>query len=426
MSQSLLPRRKAEEFRNRDRGGVPAGVLSEAAVIVEAVRSGGEEALREYTTRFEDCAPDAPLYVTGEKLKKQLEELSEDERVRLQRIADRIRTFAQAQRDALSPVDTPVPGGRAGHRIDPVEAAGCYAPGGRYPLPSSVLMTVVTARAAGVPSVWVASPRPAPITLAAAAVAGADGVLAAGGAHAIAALAFGVGPIPASDVVVGPGNLYVTAAKQLLAGQVQIDMLAGPSELVIIADAAANPAWVASDLLAQAEHDPDAVPILISLDPELPALVEREIERQLGDLPTASTAKAALANGGVILSETEEDACLTSDAIAPEHLQLSVSNPEAWPDRLRHYGALFIGEGAAEVFGDYGIGPNHVLPTGGTARSRGGLSVMDFLRVRTWIRADSDLDPELIEDGAWFARKEGLEAHARAAEIRRGSGEPRP
>ena len=419
MSQPLLPRRRVEELQRRKKGGVPPEILAEATVIVERVRSGGEEALREYTTRFDDCAPDAPLYLTGEALKNHLVDLPGDERNRLERIADRIRAFARSQRAALAPVDTPVPGGRAGHRIDPVEAAGCYAPGGRYPLPSSVLMTVVTARAAGVRSVWVASPRPAPITLAAAAVAGADGVLVAGGAHAIAALAFGVGPVPPSDVVVGPGNLYVTAAKQLLAGQVQIDMLAGPSELVVIADGDANPAWVAADLLAQAEHDPDAVPILISIDAGLPALVEREIGRQLEDLPTASTAREALSNGGVIACETEEDARLACDAISPEHLQLSVSNPEAWPDRLRHYGALFIGERAAEVFGDYGMGPNHVLPTGGTARARGGLSVMDFLRVRTWIRADSDLDEDLIEDVAWFARQEGLEAHARAAEIRR-------
>ncbi len=418
MTETLLPLRRAEEFRARTQGAVPIEIFAEASVIVERIRTGGEEALREYTTRFEDCAPRAPLYLTEETLKAHLDELAADERDRLERIADRIRAFARSQRAALSPLDTSVSGGRAGHRIDPVDAAGCYAPGGRYPLPSSVLMTGITARAAGVGSVWVASPRPTPITLASAAVAGADGVLAAGGAHAIAALAFGVGPIPPSDVVVGPGNLYVTAAKQLLAGQVQIDMLAGPSELVIIADAEADPAWVAADLLAQAEHDPDAVPILISIDADFPSRVEREIERQLEDLPTAATARAALANGGAIVCRTEEEACLACDDIAPEHLQLSVSTPETWPDRLRHYGALFIGERAAEVFGDYGLGPNHVLPTGGTARARGGLSVLDFLRVRTWIRADSAPDLDLIEDVAWFARQEGLEAHARAAEIR--------
>tara|TARA_Y100001947_G_C10335369_1_gene302806 strand:- start:339 stop:1607 length:1269 start_codon:yes stop_codon:yes gene_type:complete len=419
MSQPLLPRRRAEEFRARNREGVPEEILTEAAAIVERVRSGGEEALREYTTRFGDCMLGKPLYLTPSVLTNALEELPGDARSRLERIADRIRTFAQVQLAALAPVDTTVPGGRAGHRIDPVEGAGCYAPGGRHPLPSSVLMTAITAREAGVPSVWVASPKPAPITLAAAAVAGADGVLAAGGAHAIAALAFGVGPIPPSDVVVGPGNLYVTAAKQLLAGQIKIDMLAGPSELVVVADGTADPAWVAADLLAQAEHDPDAVPILISIDEDLPSWVEKELERQLEDLPTADTARAALANGGVIVCESEEDACLACDDIAPEHLQLSVANAESWSDQVHHYGTLFIGWRAAEVFGDYGVGPNHVLPTGGTARARGGLSVMDFLRVRTWIQADSDIDPGLITDVAWFARQEGLEAHARAAEIRR-------
>ncbi len=222
------------------------------------------------------------------------------DRDRLERIGRRIRDFAAAQRNALTPLEVEVPGGAVGHRVDPVDAAGCYAPGGRYPLPSSVLMTAITARTAGVASVWVASPRPAPITLAAAAAADVDGILAAGGAHAIAGLAFGVGPVPPSDVVVGPGNLYVTAAKQLLAGGVAIDMLAGPTELVIIADGSANPAWIAADLLAQAEHDPEAVPILVAMDPALIPAVETELLTQLTDLPTADVARAALSNGGAL------------------------------------------------------------------------------------------------------------------------------
>ena len=172
MNQPILPHRRAEELGPRKKGGVPPEILAEASVIVERVRSGGEEALREYATRFEDCAPGGPLYLTAETLQSHLDELPSDERSRLERIADRIRTFARSQRDALAPVEIPVPGGHAGHRIDPLEAAGCYAPGGRYPLPSSVFMTAVTARAAGVGSVWVASPRPVPITLAAAAIAG--------------------------------------------------------------------------------------------------------------------------------------------------------------------------------------------------------------------------------------------------------------
>ena len=419
MSQSLLPRRDRTDFVKGSPGGIPSEIREEAEVIVERVRAVGEAAIRQYTTRFNERSPDQSLYINREELGLQLEAMAPSDRERLERIGKRIGDFARDQRNALTPFDVNVPGGTVGHRIDPVDAAGCYAPGGRYPLPSSVLMTAVTARAAGVASVWVASPRPAPITLAAAAVADVDGVLAAGGAHAIAGLAFGVGPVPPSDVVVGPGNFYVTAAKQLLAGAVAIDMLAGPSELVVIADGSADPAWIAADLLAQAEHDPEAVPILIAMDPALIPAVEAELRTQLDDLPAADIARAALSKGGVIACPNSIEAARVSDAIAPEHLQLSVADADDLVPRLNHYGALFIGERSAEVFGDYGVGPNHVLPTAGTARARGGLSVMDFLRVRTWIRLDGPgPSRELVEDSAWLARQEGLEAHARAAELR--------
>ena len=280
-------------------------------------------------------------------------------------------------------------------------------------------MTAVTARVAGVRDVWVASPRPGPVTIAAAAIAGADGLLAAGGAHAIAALAYGAGPLAPCDVVVGPGNRYVTAAKQLVAGRVAIDMLAGPSELTVFADAAADPAAVAADLLAQAEHDPDAVPILVTLDPALPERVDAELALQLADLPTAAVARAALANGGAVVVASLEEGIAACDGIAPEHLELVLRDADAVAPRLAHYGALFIGAGAAEVLGDYGTGPNHVVPTGGTARSWGVLSVHTFLRVRTWLRVDDRAAARsLIEDAAWFGRVEGLEAHARAAERR--------
>ncbi len=394
-------------------------IREEAEVIVERVSALGEAAIREYATRFGERSPDESLYIEPDELQLQLEAMAPGDRERLERVGRRICEFADAQRAALAPLELAVPGGTMGHRIDPVDAAGCYAPGGRYPLPSSVLMTAATARAAGVASIWLASPRPAPITLAAAAAAGVDGVLAAGGAHAIAGLAFGVGPVPPSDVVVGPGNLHVTAAKQLLAGQVAIDMLAGPSELVVMSDASANPTWIAADLLAQAEHDPEAVPILIAMDPALIPEVEAELSDQLSSLPTQDTARAALSNGGVIACPLVDEAVRVCDAIAPEHLQLCVAEPDELVARLNHYGALFIGEQSAEVFGDYGVGPNHVLPTAGTARARGGLSVMDFVRVRTWIRLDgSGPTRELVEDSAWLAREEGLEAHARSAELR--------
>ena len=277
-------------------------------------------------------------------------------------------------------------------------------------------MTAVTARAAGVGSVWVASPRPAPATLAAARIAGAEGVLAVGGAQAIAALAFGAGPVSPCDAVVGPGNRFVTAAKALVAGRVVIDGLAGPSELVVLADASADPRLVAADLLAQAEHDEDAVPTLVALDAAWVDRLDAELERQLATLPTAAVARAALANGRAVLARDLGEACAVCDALAPEHLELQLIDPEPARARVRHYGALFVGAGAAEVLGDYGIGPNHVLPTGGTARARGGLSVLTFLRVRTWLELD---DPAAsAPEAAALARMEGLEGHARAAELR--------
>src|SRR5256885_5637698 len=303
-------------------------------------------------------------------LERALHGLDRADRERLERVAGRIRTFAEAQRNALRELTVAIPGGEAGHTIAPVKRAGCYAPGGRYPLPSSVLMTAVTARAAGVREVWVASPKPTPLVLAAAALADANGVLRIGGAHAIAALAYGAGPVPRCDVVVGPGNHYVTAAKRLVAGDVGIDLLAGPSELVVFADASADPSLVAADLLAQAEHDPCALPVFVAVGTSLSEQLDKEIRQQLTDLPSADIARVALPNGGVVTVETIDDGIAVCDAIAPEHLQLHLADAGTVSPRLAHYGALFIGAGSAEVLADYGIGPNHVLPTGGTEIGR--------------------------------------------------------
>lgn len=414
----LLRRRTVAELTRRGAEPDPEA-RAIAARIVEDVRTRGEAALRQHAERLGDVVPGAPLYHDRPELARALAALPPGDRDRLERVADRIAAFAEAQRRALGPVSVPVPGGVAEHHIAPLERAGCYAPGGRYPLPSSVLMTALTARVAGVSDIWVASPKPQPVSLAAAAIAGADGVLAAGGAQAIAALAYGVGPIAPRDVIVGPGNRYVAAAKQLVAGTVAIDMLAGPSELIVFADSSADAATVAADLLAQAEHDPDALPVLVTVDATLVERVERELARRLGDLPTAGVARAALAHGGAIVVSNVADGVAACDAIAPEHLQLELEDADAVAPRLAHYGALFIGAGSAEVLGDYGAGPNHVLPTGGTARSSGGLSVYTFLRVRTWLRVnDCAAARPLVEDAVWLGRAEGLEAHARAAERR--------
>jgi phosphoribosyl-ATP pyrophosphohydrolase/phosphoribosyl-AMP cyclohydrolase/histidinol dehydrogenase len=275
----------------------------------------------------------------------------------------------------------------------------------------------VTARAAGVAEIWVATPRPSPITLAAAAVAGAESVLAVGGAHAIAALAYGIGGPPPCDVVIGPGNRWVTAAKKVVAGDVGIDMLAGPSELVVLADHTADAEMVAADLLAQAEHDPDALPVLVTTDVALAEAVDAALERQLVDLPTREVAEAALHNGFAVVAGDFEEAAAVCNRLAPEHLQVLTENAGEAAQRLSHYGGLFIGGSSAEVFGDYGIGPNHTLPTGGVARYKGGLSVFDFLRVRTWLHM-GDGPNTTVADAAALARLEGLEAHARAAERR--------
>jgi phosphoribosyl-ATP pyrophosphohydrolase/phosphoribosyl-AMP cyclohydrolase/histidinol dehydrogenase len=355
-------------------------------------------------------------------LETALRGLDAADRERLERVAGRIRAFAEAQRGALRDVLVPVPGGFAGHRVIPVMRAGCYAPGGRYPLPSTVLMTAITARVAGVAEVIVASPKPPPLVLAAAAVAGADAVLPAGGAQAIAALAYGAGPVPACDVVVGPGNRYVTAAKHLVSNTVGIDTLAGPSELVVFADASADPGLIAADLLAQAEHDTDAVPLLVTMDSTLPRRVNDELRRQMTDLPTSDVAGVALANGGgVICVNSLEEGVAACEVIAPEHLALHLTDSATAmvTPRLRTYGTLFVGSRTGEVLGDYGAGPNHVLPTGGAVRGTGGLSVLTFLRLRTWLRIDDSAAAcELADDSAWLARAEGLEGHARSAEKR--------
>jgi len=414
-----MRRLSPEEVERTDRRAVDPETLEAAAEIVDAVRLEGETAVRRHSERFGETASGDPLLVGREELDRALTALPEADRELLVRTAGRIETFARAQRESLQEMTHEIAGGRAGQQIAPVQRAGCYAPGGRYPLPSSVLMTAVTARVAGVVEVWVASPRPAAVTLAAAAVAGADGVLAVGGAHAIAALAYGIPGLDPCDVVVGPGNRWVTAAKYLVSGKVGIDMLAGPSELVVLADHTADPATVAVDLLAQAEHDPEALPVLITTSESLAASVDEALECQLVDLFTRETAEAALGNGFITVAPDLDTAVALCDRLAPEHLQVMTERSEAVAGRCRHWGGLFVGSAAAEVLGDYGAGPNHTLPTGGVARHTGGLSVMDFLRIRTWLEInDADAARQTIEDSIALARLEGLEAHARAAERR--------
>lgn len=413
LPERLSPRRSARS--------VDSATHSSADEILRDIAARGDAGALAHAHRLGDLNPGDQSLHTPVELRAARDRLPTRDRELLERAADRVRTFALAQRACLNDLAIPIPGGEAGHTFLPVRSAGCYAPGGRFPLPSSVLMTAVTARAAGVESVWVASPRPTDATLAAAAIAGADGLLAIGGVQAIAAMARGLLGLPAGgcDMIVGPGNRWVTAAKQLVSGEVGIDMLAGPSELVVLADDSADPRIVAADLLAQAEHDDDAVPILISTDARVIAEVEIELRRQLETLPTAATARVALGNGYAVLAPSIAQAVAISDDIGPEHLEIHTREADRVAGSIRNAGAVFIGAASAEVLGDYAAGPNHVLPTGGTSRYRAGLSVLTFLRARTWIRITAPARAEpLFTDAAALARVERLEGHARSAETR--------
>jgi len=321
-----------------------------------------------------------------------------------------------------------IPGGRAGHTVSPCKAAGCYAPGGRYPLPSSVIMTAVTARTAGCETVILASPRPAPITLAAAYISQTTLFLRIGGAQAIATMAYGIeketeyGPVvPKCDVICGPGNKWVTAAKGMVQGFCGIDMLAGPSEVLVIADETGNAEVIAADLIAQAEHDVVARAILVTCEEGLLEKVEGEVARQVDLLPEPNrgTAKQAFTQSFAVVCKDVEECIRVSDDIAPEHLEIQTKNAMEVGMKCTNYGGLFVGERAAEVLGDYGAGPNHTLPTGGTGRYTGGLSVFNFLRIRTWMRVDDEKKSQgMVDDAVRMARLEGLEGHARAAEAR--------
>jgi len=404
-----------------------------AEECLKKVRDEGVAAVDVYAQRFGELKAGETALVTKAEMKAAYDGLDEDDRACLDRVAARVKHFAETQRAAIRDAETDIPGGKAGHTVKPVEVAGCYAPGGRYPLPSSVIMTAATARAAGVDTVVVASPKPLPVTLAAAHVSGADHFLRIGGAHAIASLATGAYSsegVPRADVICGPGNAWVTAAKAAAAthARVGIDMLAGPSEVLVLCDETADPDTVASDMLAQAEHDVVARPIVVAFSSDgsgkkgaeaTVAKINAALDAQLAVLPTKAVAAPACARGFAVACDSLEEAIRVSDAVAPEHLEVCCEGFQAIADRLNHYGGLFIGGLAAEVLGDYGIGPNHTLPTSGTARYTGGLCVMDFLRIRTWMRIDHQGDAQVaVKDAVRLARIEGLEGHARAAEKR--------
>jgi phosphoribosyl-ATP pyrophosphohydrolase/phosphoribosyl-AMP cyclohydrolase/histidinol dehydrogenase len=388
--------------------------LPDVRAIVEAVRRDGDAALRRYAREFGDPPP---RRVGIEELRAAYERIDQQVAQALERTRERIERFARAQRAALSDIEIETGDAICGHRAIPVRSAGIYVPGGRHPLPSSLLMGVAPARVAGVERIVVVSPSLANELLAAAHVAGVQEMYVAGGAQAIAALAYGSETVAPVDLIAGPGNAYVTAAKREVYGICGIDALAGPSEVMVVASDDADPRVIAADLLAQAEHDVEARTTLIAQTPQLAAAVMTEMTAQLSGLATAETARAAVQRHGETIVASLDEAVGIANRRAPEHLELHGSGAVARWRECTQYGALFVGAGCAEVLGDYGAGPNHVLPTGGSARFSAGLSVFTFLNVRTYMRGAGSAS-QLVRDAQTLASVEGLDAHRAAAAMR--------
>ncbi len=392
--------------------------------ILAAVRARGDAALLEYTARFDRWTPSsaAALVVPPDAAGAALRALPAAQREALEFAAARIRAFHERQQQESWRVDAG-DGTVLGQQVTPLDRAGLYVPGGKAAYPSSVLMSAVAAKVAGVRELIMVTPTPDgalnAAVLAAASLAGVDRIVRVGGAQAIAALAFGTPTVPAVDKIVGPGNAYVAAAKRRVFGRVGIDMVAGPSEVLVIADASAKADWVAMDLFSQAEHDEIAQAILISPDAEVIERVAASMRRQMETLPRRAIIEASLAARGALIQVRDlDEACELANRIAPEHLELAVADPERLLAKIRHAGAIFLGHHASESLGDYCAGPNHVLPTSRTARFSSPLGVYDFQKRSSVIGISPEAARRLGKAAATLARAEGLEAHARSAEWR--------
>jgi len=397
-------------------GDVEAAVRS----IIADVRARGDIAVLEYARRFDKVSAGSlsELEVPKERLTQAVSTVSRPQLEALRAAYQRIRAFHERQLQESWGYTEP-DGTRLGQRVTPLESVGVYVPGGKAAYPSSVLMNAVPAKVAGVRSLIMVSPNPNPLVLAAAEISGVDRIIAVGGAQAIAALAYGTGSLPRVDKIVGPGNVYVAEAKRQVFGQVGIDMLAGPSEILVIGDGSAPAEWVAMDLFSQAEHDESAQAILLSPDVRYLNAVQSAIERLLPGMPRRDTIAASLASRGALIETRDlDEACAVANRVAPEHLELSVEAPESWLPKLVNAGAVFLGRWSSEAIGDYCAGPNHVLPTAGSARFSSPLGVYDFQK-RTSIIAVSESGAQTLGTiASVLAQGEGLVAHARSAEMR--------
>jgi histidinol dehydrogenase len=394
--------------------------------VIAEIRSRGDAALVDYTARFDGWQPAsaAALEIPLERLATAWGAIPEDQRAALQHAADRVRSYAERQK-MEGWTYTEADGTVLGQQVTPLDRVGLYVPGGKAAYPSSVLMNALPAKVAGVAELIMVVPTPRgevnELVLAAAHVCGVDRVFAVGGAQAVAALAYGTETVPPVDKIVGPGNIYVATAKRTVFGQVGIDMVAGPSEILVICDGATDPDWVAMDLFSQAEHDEDAQSILLCPDPAFVARVAASIDRLLPTMNRREIIETALRTRGALVTCRDlDEAAEVANYIAPEHLELSVAEPQALAARIRHAGAIFMGRHTSEPLGDYCAGPNHVLPTSRTARFSSPLGVYDFQKRSSLIMVSAQGADTLGRTASVLARGEGLEAHARSAEYRLG------
>lgn len=400
------------------------GVNARVLEIIQAVRTRGDAALVELTQRFDglEVSSMADLILPRARLEQALERITPEQRKALELAADRVRIYHERQKQG-SWTYTEADGTVLGQKVTPLDRAGLYVPGGKASYPSSVLMNAIPAKVAGVPEVVMVVPTPRgevnELVLAAACIAGVDRVFTIGGAQAVAALAYGTESVPPVDKIVGPGNIYVATAKRHVFGQVGIDMIAGPSEILVVCDGQTDPDWIAMDLFSQAEHDEDAQSILVSPDAAFLDRVAESIARLLPTLERADIARTSIEGRGALIQVADmAQAIEVANRIAPEHLELSVENPEQYLEQIRHAGAIFMGRYTAEALGDYCAGPNHVLPTSGTARFSSPLGVYDFQKRSSIINCSAEGASELGKIASVLARGESLTAHARSAEYR--------
>jgi histidinol dehydrogenase len=412
-----------------------ASIDGTVAAIVDDVRKRGDAAVLDYTARFDgvEAASVSALELSREELAAAVATITPEQRRALEAAAERVRSYHERQLDAScrSFAYRDADGTLLGQKVTPLDRVGVYVPGGKAAYPSSVLMNVVPARVAGVGEVVMVVPTPKgeknALVLAAAHIAGVHRVFTIGGAQAVAALAYGTATIPRVDKITGPGNAYVASAKKQVFGRVGIDMIAGPSEILVLADGTTPPDWVAMDLFSQAEHDELAQSILLCPDAAYLHAVAASIERLLPTLPREKIIRASLqGRGALIHTRSMEEACEISNRIAPEHLEVSSANPERWEPLLKHAGAIFLGRFTSESLGDYCAGPNHVLPTAGTARFSSPLGVYDFVKRTSLIEVSAAGAQSLGEIATVLAHGEGLQAHARAAEMRLGVTDTAP